>query len=60
MICTKACYGTNWRRRKRNEVTDLSINDKEGKTQEEKQEVKTYEIAVFIAQILVISYGPMT
>lgn len=39
------------------ETSNLDIGDQESKKQKEKQLFETYAIVVFVAQILVISYG---
>ena len=38
------------------ELSDLGFWEKEDKKQGEMQQVKTFEIVIFVAQILIISY----
>lgn len=39
------------------EISDLGIWEKEDKKQGKMQQVKTFESVIFVAQILIISYG---
>lgn len=39
------------------EISDLGVWEKEDKKQGKMQQVKTFESVIFVAQILIISYG---